>query len=974
MYFTSAATSENPGSPSVTSGETLTTNDRSRGTVESSPPVIRQRIDRGTETSLTSPSISEDTSESRGRSAPDERSEKKKEVEEDLEILSPSSDEEREEEEGGNTDDERNEALSQADLSSVGSVGAEAPPPTRSLVLLGESTCRIPMSCKQAAGNLVLAFCGSPANSCRHRGHRAKQVSHPHSRGTVAYYTGVESPRSREVNGRKDLRCYSFQEYNELRSAKNVDFEAVGDGFAEAHEGSEASGDVAGTYDHGNAVRFDLSQQEPPPRDPPVVETVLSGDSDEEPDNMEVLDEESGVRGSTRDVAGTPESKLEGSLGADLHMKVGLDPVVLAHITQSVPTLNHRTRTTVGTGARSFTAPGVSTGQIGGPRARSRNQSKANAPPAKNNGLDTGMSQPTGRRVVGTLPSGNTGRSVTGSRTVLPPASSDSSNSEDEDLCICGLVDMREQGVPRLEGNQEAALRAISEGWTLKRRFSDWPPALRWFNKSMDKYRNQLKSPPDTRAPVNFGSTSNPNSSPRLPDHPSFTNTTAAGTNPTVIEGPRQNVIGSSDGYIGLEKKDPFQRVCIREGGDMYSEIQSRITDGYIWILRLADAESAREWVQGGTGGDSGGIPPVSRSPQGEGSSRTTNVGSPSMFMVTSDPSAGDETKIFGIDVVDQDGLDRTLAPEGLPTGKDMLNLYERMMDVAALPSNSVGLADADDNKEQLQDVMEITALAITQATSTDKTGRGMMFKSRTNNPLMHIKHEGELLELQEKVRRAAEDDYKSQDKQLRAFMYKRGYHTEYIAIYVDSGGLPRMIRRSVELYKALVETVIQALRSYSEGSWKDSYAQAMLQHWANKLASSRKRAVDYRDHVIDVYIILRDAERKRFQDESFHRVMWKRFEKLEANLNNGITPGKAAAAAPGNNPRCGHCRHRMGHETGDCPLHEFKSGHAVSLLSNVVGKSKCTKLIEIFKGLVTHTSTDAAITTAIASARTEVM
>jgi hypothetical protein len=64
-----------------------------------------------------------------------------------------------------NTADEKNENLSQADLSSVGSVAVEMPPPIRSLVYLGDDKCRVPMACKQPDGSQVLAFCGHLAAS-----------------------------------------------------------------------------------------------------------------------------------------------------------------------------------------------------------------------------------------------------------------------------------------------------------------------------------------------------------------------------------------------------------------------------------------------------------------------------------------------------------------------------------------------------------------------------------------------------------------------------------------------------------------------------------------------------------------------------------------------------------------------------------------------------------------------------------------
>lgn len=149
-----------------------------------------------------------------------------------------------------------------------------------------------------------------------------------------------------------------------------------------------------------------------------------------------------------------------------------------------------------------------------------------------------------------------------------------------------------------------------------------------------------------------------------------------------------------------------------------------------------------------------------------------------------------------------------------------------------------------------------------------------------------------------------------------------------------------------------------------------------MLQHWANKLANTRKRAVDYRDHVIESYIVLRDADKKKFQDESFHRLMWKRFELLEANFAaNG--PGNARnpnANPPTGNPRCGHCKHRIGHETPACPLHEYKSIHASNLLKDLVGKTKCLKAISVFKGLVNANDAETAITAAIANARAQAL
>ena len=556
------------------------------------------------------------------------------------------------------------------------------------------------------------------------------------------------------------------------------------------------------------------------------------------------------------------------------------------------------------------------------------------------------------------------------------PSHSGSSDSGSQALTIYGLKH-GETHQPRLEEDHRRALDDIGDGWRLIQQFKKWPHALSWFNMEMEQYRLRAEIPstrstatragsPDVQhLPVSDG-VSALRSAPRDHDLPS----------PTLIiqseETPVSN-LPTNPGYVGLEKAVPFKRVCIQESLACHEEIQKRINDGFQWSLRLSDAAAATSWVQGRPGTtDRSDLPVDARvpSPYELGGDQVTNQAAPSMFMVSSDPSAGDDNKIYGIDIIDQDQLNRALAPNNLPQGKDMLTLYEKFIDVAALPGMSVNTSEAHEREEQMQDVMEITAMAISQATSADKTGRAMMFKSRTNNALLYIKTESELVGLQDKIRRAVEDDLKSQAKQVRTFMHKRGYPPEYIAAYVDSGGLPRMIRKTVENYKSLVEHVIQALRSHSDGSLQDSYAQAMLKYWANKLANTRKRAVDYRDHVLEVYVVLRDAEKKRFQDELFHRVMWQRFEALEASMAGRVTPEKNPN--PGT-VRCNHCKHRLGHETPDCPLHSFKSAHATALLNGAVGKAKCAKLTHALKELVKPTNSDTEIVAGIEAARTDI-
>ena len=112
---------------------------------------------------------------------------------------------------------------------------------------------------------------------------------------------------------------------------------------------------------------------------------------------------------------------------------------------------------------------------------------------------------------------------------------------------------------------------------------------------------------------------------------------------------------------------------------------------------------------------------------------------------------------------MDQTQLDETLAPTDLP-GKDILALYERVLDVASLPRNSIGCSDQDYvlEEDSMRETMEITALAITQAASAGKSKRALLFSSPRNHVLLRVNSKATLVEMPSKVRSAAEDDLKT--------------------------------------------------------------------------------------------------------------------------------------------------------------------------------------------------------------------
>ena len=142
-----------------------------------------------------------------------------------------------------------------------------------------------------------------------------------------------------------------------------------------------------------------------------------------------------------------------------------------------------------------------------------------------------------------------------------------------------------------------------------------------------------------------------------------------------------------------------------------------------------------------------------------------------------------------------------------------------------------------------------------------------------------------------------------------------------------------------------------------------------MIIYHGEKLASVRSHAEDYRDYILDLYVYLRDAHKRKFQDESFQRVLWRRLE--SAAIPDTLEDGQDGQDS-GPSKRCGHCKHKFGHSTVNCPLTLYKMVHVVALLKGVSGRSNAVKIITAFKKLVKPDSEDALILDAITAIRAE--
>jgi hypothetical protein len=342
--------------------------------------------------------------------------------------------------------------------------------------------------------------------------------------------------------------------------------------------------------------------------------------------------------------------------------------------------------------------------------------------------------------------------------------------------------------------------------------------------------------------------------------------------------------------------------------------------------------------------------------------------------MVGVDPSTGNDSQIFGIDVMDQGALDLALGPDDLP-GKDMLGLYERMMDVTALPETAPGrTGDTDVESEGgINEAVEISALALYSANGSNegRPKRAVLFQARRYNALVKIGNEQGLLNMADEVHGAYLRNEKAQMKQVQSFMFRRGYTTEAISWYVSYGALPRLIERTADHYKQLLVVIVSAARQYRDRKWESSYANTMLAHHGKHLGYIREGSETYRDLILGSYIYLRDAASKKFQDESFNQVLWRR---VDQSIPHDEETDTDLSLSKQPKPQCSHCRHRILHTGGalNCPLKDFKAKHAKALLQNVTVRTTARLLVKSLKEVVTHTETDTEIEAAIEQARTD--
>lgn len=298
-----------------------------------------------------------------------------------------------------------------------------------------------------------------------------------------------------------------------------------------------------------------------------------------------------------------------------------------------------------------------------------------------------------------------------------------------------------------------------------------------------------------------------------------------------------------------------------------------------------------------------------------------------SRFSVGEDPSVGTK-QIFGVDPADSNRMDTLLLPPTVEDREARQDFYDLAMDVASLPGGYRSTDDDDHSPTEL----------LVHALGRNRSSYFRNWRKPTHNALGRIKSAKELMQFVRDVEKMHTRNKASQDHRMRSFLHSCHIPSEVIGLYLQSGLLLRVVQDTFRFYLGLLESLRSAQWEMSSASWKDGYVDRMIQHHSLEMAQIRATAADYRMHLLETYVYLRNAHKEKYQDPSFTRHL------LYAVATNGFgttsestTPRDTDGAQA--STRCKHCR-RNGVHSGitkdDCLLKGLSARKAQSALANL--------------------------------------
>jgi hypothetical protein len=272
------------------------------------------------------------------------------------------------------------------------------------------------------------------------------------------------------------------------------------------------------------------------------------------------------------------------------------------------------------------------------------------------------------------------------------------------------------------------------------------------------------------------------------------------------------------------------------------------------------------------------------------------------------DASAGDPERIHGFPLTEP-SLDVMLAPPAMGS-EQMENIINATVDVTSMPgaygSVLASRGDDDETEERWRE-FEVATRAFTileNKRAKNLEVKTPKWKVKSCHGLWKVDSLTDLTDSITAVSDTAPTAFRQMDKTVMALMRRWNYRQEYIDQYLSVGGLPMMVRQTLNFYQGFLHAVHQQSLRHSSTSWHDSSARVMLLHHSKKLQEVRQHSGTFFEFLVATYVYLREASKKKFQDLALLQGVHDRLDTIhptasQAGSDSGTTKTSNTSLCP---------------------------------------------------------------------------
>jgi hypothetical protein len=188
---------------------------------------------------------------------------------------------------------------------------------------------------------------------------------------------------------------------------------------------------------------------------------------------------------------------------------------------------------------------------------------------------------------------------------------------------------------------------------------------------------------------------------------------------------------------------------------------------------------------------------------------------------------------------------------------------------------------------------------------------------------------------------------FRQMDKTVMALMRRWNYRQEYIDQYLSVGGLPMMVRQTLNFYQGFLHAVHQQSLRRSSTSWHDSSARVMLLHHSKKLQEVRQHSGTFFEFLVATYVYLREASKKKFQDLALLQGVHDRLDTIHPTASQAGSDSGTTKTSNKSLP-CSHCKSRelhnlwsLEHLNKVCPIKEISNKKVAACRKEILDRVK---------------------------------